>query len=264
MKKIYDLFVSGGKDSVVAATIAFEEARQQGVEARVVFIDESKAFKIPEHLIPYKPIDYVKKFSEWLGVELIVLEPDFDYWEGVKRWGYPMYIINRWCMEKLKRKPLEEFLYKEVKQGYRPVWVFGYRREESWLRKKIYTQKKMFWTLGGIQVENYYPILDWTERQVDEFIRKREIPENPLWRLGFSFECLCMAGTSRKKLDKMITMFPDLFKYLAEKDKEVQQARKRKDHLYVAPLEDIKEPLHIYVEKKLREPKITDYIKKNS
>lgn len=29
MKRIYDLFVSGGKDSVAAATIAFEEAKQQ-------------------------------------------------------------------------------------------------------------------------------------------------------------------------------------------------------------------------------------------
>jgi tRNA(Ile)-lysidine synthase TilS/MesJ len=31
MTAIYDLFVSGGKDSVVAATIAYEEARRLGI-----------------------------------------------------------------------------------------------------------------------------------------------------------------------------------------------------------------------------------------
>jgi len=48
--RIYDLFVSGGKDSVVAATIAYEEARQAGIPARVVFINELPAFKVPARL----------------------------------------------------------------------------------------------------------------------------------------------------------------------------------------------------------------------
>ena len=36
MGRIYDLFVSGGKDSVAAATIAFEGAKRLGIPARVV------------------------------------------------------------------------------------------------------------------------------------------------------------------------------------------------------------------------------------
>jgi 3'-phosphoadenosine 5'-phosphosulfate sulfotransferase (PAPS reductase)/FAD synthetase len=50
--RIYDLFVSGGKDSVVAATIAYEEARQAGIPARVVFINELPAFKVPPTSCP--------------------------------------------------------------------------------------------------------------------------------------------------------------------------------------------------------------------
>ena len=35
MGRIYDLFVSGGRDSVVAATMAYEEARSLGIPARL-------------------------------------------------------------------------------------------------------------------------------------------------------------------------------------------------------------------------------------
>jgi hypothetical protein len=95
------------------------------------------------------------------------------------------------------------------------------------------------------------------------FIKDRGIPENPAWKVGFSFECLCMAGMSKKKLDKAITLYPQLYRYLAEKDKEIQKHRRSNQPAYVMPLLDIKTPLHQYVEKKLREHKLTDYMIKD-
>ena len=262
MTAIYDLFVSGGKDSVVAATIAFEEARQKGIPARVVFINELPAFGIPTEILPFNPLDYVKQFSEWLGVDLIVINVDFDYWEGVKKWGYPLLFHKRWCYDKMKVRALTKFVEQEIREGYRlRTWILGIRASESKRREKIWGSRSKRYTywFQGYQVEYYLPILDWSEKQVESFIKKRGIPENPAWRFGWSFECLCMAGTTIKKLDEIIAEAPELAKWLAEKDGEVQVAR-RKGPAYPAPLLGKKMTLHEYVERKLKQPKLTQYL----
>lgn len=248
---IYDLWISGGRDSVVAATVAADIAKQEGIRYRVVFINELKAFNVPENLLPYNPLDYVRKFARWLNAELVVLEPEFDFWEGVKRWGYPMLFKNRWCFRKLKKEVLEKFALQERRQGLDPVWVMGIRRSESFRRTRLFTKERFVYRYGSVYVKIWLPILDWSEEGVKRFIEERGIPENPLWRLGFSFECLCMAGMTRKKLDEAIATFPRLYKWLAEKDKEIQQYRRRADPIYPAPLLDKKIPLYEYVEKQL-------------
>jgi 3'-phosphoadenosine 5'-phosphosulfate sulfotransferase (PAPS reductase)/FAD synthetase len=268
VKRVYELLVSGGKDSVVAATVAFEEARERGIECRVVHINELRAFRAPDDALPYKPVDYVREFAKWLGVELVVLEPDFDFWEGVKRWGYPHVFHNRWCMLFLKRKPLEKFAWEEVRRGYRPVFVVGIRRSESPRRAKIYTSKWMVFDYGGLKLENYYPILDWSDQQVEEFIRTRGIPENPLWRFGFSFDCLCLAGTSIRKLNRIIAEFPNLARWLAERDREVNQPQYRRSGTVGLPTPlykaGVREPLYEYVERALKQRTLLDYAKKDS
>jgi len=126
VRRVYDLFVSGGRDSVVAATIGYERARREGVGARVVFIKE---FELPEGIDIPDPEGYVRRFAEWLGVELVILKPKIEYWEGVKRWGYPLLFFHRWCFQKLKKEPLMEFLRTEyIVERVSPVWVVGVRR----------------------------------------------------------------------------------------------------------------------------------------
>ena len=108
-------------------------------------------------------------------------------------------------------------------------------------------------------VEYYLPILDWNEDQVNRFIEEKSIPHNPAWDFGWSFECLCLAGTTIKKLDEIIAKAPELAKWLSEKDREIQWAR-RSGPGYLAPLLDKKMTLHEYIERKLRQPKLTQYI----
>jgi 3'-phosphoadenosine 5'-phosphosulfate sulfotransferase (PAPS reductase)/FAD synthetase len=262
LSKIYDLFVSGGKDSVVAATIAYEEAMQAGILARVVFINELPAFKVPEDVLPFNPLDYVKQFSEWLGVDLVVINIDFDYWEGVRRWGYPLIFNKRWCYDKMKVRALTKFVEQEIREGFsKRTWVLGIRASESARRAKIWSSRSKRYTywFQGYQVEYYLPILDWDETQVDKFIKEKGIPENPAWQFDWSFECLCLAGTALKRLDEIIVKAPELARWLAERDREVQAAR-RKGPAYPAPLLDKKITLHEYVEKKLRQPKLTQYM----
>jgi len=258
MRRIYDLFVSGGKDSVVAATVTHRKAKGEGVEARVVYIDELKAFGIPRNLLEHDPLEYVKRFASWLGVDVLVLESDFDYWEGVKRWGYPLIFDKRWCFDFLKKRPLERLVVEERREGLQAIWVTGIRRVESQRRGMIYRSNKSIIKVGGSYVEYYHPILDWTDDQVERFIRDNGIPENPLWRLGFSFECLCMAGMSITKLDRMIEEAPRLVMWLAERDREVQEARRR-GPAYVNPLLSKRIPLCEYVKMKMEQKKILDF-----
>lgn len=252
--KIYDLFVSGGKDSVVAATIAYDEAKQLGIPARIVFINELPAFKVPEGVLPFNPLDYVKQFSEWLGVDLVVIDVDFDYWEGVKKWGYPMLFHHRWCYDKMKARALTKFVEQEIREGYHQrTWVLGIRANESRRRAKIWGSvgaKRYTYWFRGYRVEYYLPILDWSEWQVNRFIEERGIPRNPAWQFGWSFECLCMAGTTIKRLDEIIAKAPELARWLAERDREVQAVR-RSGPAYPAPLFDRRVTLHEYVEKRL-------------
>jgi len=259
---MYDLFVSGGRDSVVAATIGFRRAKAEGIKARVVFIKE---FDIPSNLDIPDPLEYVQRFAEWLGVELIVLKPKIDFWEGVKRWGYPHVFQNRWCYQKLKKEPLLEFLRRErLEERVNPVWVLGIRRSESQRREKLFAGTKEFNIRimeNGLVVAYWFPILDWTDKQVEEFIRQENIPPNPLWKLGFSFECLCMAGTSLNTLIKMIHTYPKLAEWLAEKDREVQKFRQRKDPSYPTPLLEKRMSLHTFIESELKKKKISDFMK---
>ena len=258
MKQIYDLFVSGGKDSVAAAVLGLEEAKKQGAEARAVFVNELKAFEVPVELLPSTPLDYVKKFADWLGVDLLVLEPKQNYWDGVKSWGYPLLFKNRWCFYKLKWRLFEELAYAEAKQGYFSVWVTGIRRAESRERLQRYREKRYRYVIGRRVVEYYHPILDWSDVEVESFVRERGIPVNPLWGIGFSCECLCLAGMTRRNLDRLIAHLPQLAAWLAERDEEVQKQR-RNGPAFTAPLLSRKVTLSDYVKKKLREIRLTDF-----
>jgi 3'-phosphoadenosine 5'-phosphosulfate sulfotransferase (PAPS reductase)/FAD synthetase len=260
LKIVYDLFVSGGRDSVVAATIGFQEAREKGAQARVVFINELKSFRIPENILPYSPLTYVRQFSEWLGVRLVVLEPNIDFWEGVKKWGYPLVYDKRWCFHFMKKKVLEKFAVNERRDGYSPTWVTGIRRSESSRRSEIFNRKRYIYKVGEVYLEYYHPILDWEGKQVEEYIVDRKIPVNPLWEIGFSFECLCMAGVSKKKLDRIMLEMPKLAEWLSQRDREVQACRKSGEPAYVNPLLREKITLYEYLEDRKKQSKITSYI----
>jgi hypothetical protein len=60
-------------------------------------------------------------------------------------------------------------------------------------------------------------------------------------------------------LDEIIAKAPKLARWLAEKDREIQWLR-RSGPGYPAPLLDKKITLHEYIERKLRQPKLTDYM----
>lgn len=61
------------------------------------------------------------------------------------------------------------------------IWITGLRAEHSAARHDL---QQVEWDEGN-QVIKYHPILHWTTEQVSEYIRKYNIPYNPLHDRGF-------------------------------------------------------------------------------
>jgi len=61
------------------------------------------------------------------------------------------------------------------------VWITGIRADQSMNREHM---DNVEWDEGN-QLLKYHPIFDWTLEQVKEFIRKNNIPYNPLHDKGF-------------------------------------------------------------------------------
>ncbi|MCP9751271.1 phosphoadenylyl-sulfate reductase [Ferruginibacter sp. HRS2-29] len=61
------------------------------------------------------------------------------------------------------------------------IWITGLRAEHSAARHDL---QQVEWDEGN-QVIKYHPILHWTTEEVSEFIRKYNIPYNPLHDRGF-------------------------------------------------------------------------------
>ena len=245
---------SGGRDSAVACFIAKRVADIKGWNFRLVHINTG--ISLPD-VGPY-----VDKYAKWLDAELVELHAKIDYWDGVKKWGYPRLKANRWCFDRLKVKPLYEYLLKE----YKPIdlIVMGIRKDESLFREKTFN--KVFYTYrdkNGLFLHYWLPVLYADDRIINMLIKKYGIPISPVWvKVGISGECLCMAGMTKTTLKIIIRNYPEFAKYLAEKDKEVQQARRANHPLVPAPLIEEGKTLAEFVEEQLKSSFLDDFFMK--
>ena len=76
---------------------------------------------------------------------------------------------QEWLLDKIKTNPLNHAF-----ETYEPlIWIRGIRRDESHIRKDY----PFVWERNG--VFQVYPILDWTEEDVQNFLLNHDLPENP-------------------------------------------------------------------------------------
>lgn len=125
------------------------------------------------------------------GVE--VLRPRIDFRHCIRKSGFPSRRYRHCCGE-LKEYAVEDYA------------VLGIRRCESTKRSKIYLEPEQCRVYNGRgKAIQYYPLLDWTDDDVREFIEERGIKCHPLYydeqgnfhverRLG----CMCCPLSSRK------------------------------------------------------------------
>jgi len=220
-------FFSGGRDSALSSFIAYRVAKTRGWKFKLIFINTTIA--IPDTL------RYVYEYASWLGAELVELKPKHTYEELVIKYSYPLLWYNRWCYYLLKREPTIEYL----RHNYRPndIVVMGIRKGESLFRLTNYDRVFSKRCYGDLCVKAWYPILHLSDKDVENLIRKFGIPRNPVWdKIGMSGDCLCLAGTSESKLERIAVHYPNIMAKLVEIDKKVQANRKSKQPSYPAPL----------------------------
>lgn len=181
---------SGGKDSAVI----LELTKMANVPYRAIYKNTS--------IDPPGTIKYCKDN----GVE--IMKPQKTFYELLKKHGYPSRLI-RFCCKYLKEYKILD------------VCVMGIRKSESKRRNNQYKEPTecKFYGSKKNHVEAFYPILEWNDQDIEQFIQERKIKCHPLYydekgvfhverRLG----CLCCPMKSRKQRINDFMKYPNMVK----------------------------------------------------
>jgi 3'-phosphoadenosine 5'-phosphosulfate sulfotransferase (PAPS reductase)/FAD synthetase len=202
---------SGGKDSLVATHLTHKLLSNHGVPIEVLFVDTTVG--LPDVK------EYVKKVASSCGWKLKILTPEKDFLEIASRWGMPT-PKRRWCCRLLKLEPLLKYAVELGKQ--RILFTTGLRRDESHRRSKM---KGFFYRrYNGVEIFYVDPIINWSDGDVEKYIKENNLPLNPLYKLiGFSGECFCGTFSRFEHLIEVARHFPEFI----EKFKNLEEAWKR-------------------------------------
>jgi len=239
-------FFSGGKDSAVASYIGYRFAQVMKLDFKLVHINTT--INVPE------TEEYVEEYAKWLGVELVVLKPEKTFEEYVALYPYwPNLHHARWCYYYLKVRPLAKYLSQYPE--YTVLQVTGIRRNESLTREKKFNYHfdVVCDTKHGRPC-NYvwHPILHLSN--VERLVRQFGIPRNPVWdKLGFSGECLCLAGMPKSTLDRLIRYYPDVAERLMKIDDIIHAHRQSKETSFPPPIRHLRIRLKDYIQMKMKE-----------
>jgi 3'-phosphoadenosine 5'-phosphosulfate sulfotransferase (PAPS reductase)/FAD synthetase len=225
---------SGGKDS----TAVLLWAKNTLSEYEVVFCDTG--WEAPE------TYDYISYVQDAIGKEIIILKSKkYDGFEDLseKKKRFPS-SNARFCTDELKVKPMIDYIL-SVKEDM--VIYQGIRADESLSRRylnknddyfKHYFEPYGINKKGHPKLHNYRkaevlqfcneysadvvrPILDWTSKQVFEYIRKNGIKPNPLYLKGFSrVGCFPCIMCRQSELKSIVEHFPDVIEKIEKIEKK--------------------------------------------
>jgi phosphoadenosine phosphosulfate reductase len=82
-------------------------------------------------------------------------------------------------LEKYGRLNKVEPMNRALRELGARVWLTGLRREHASTREELPVVKQQN------RVLKIHPIIDWTDRQVGEYLREHDLPYHPLWEQGY-------------------------------------------------------------------------------
>ncbi len=155
VKPDIELCYSGGKDS----DVILELAKMANIPFTAIYKNTT--------IDPSGTIEHCRKN----GVQIV--EPEYTFFELIESKGFPTRRA-RFCCEKLKEYKIKD------------TAILGIRREESTARAKRYIEPTICRVYGKTsRVEQVLPILNWTLRDVCNFINERNITVAPYYyKLG--------------------------------------------------------------------------------
>jgi predicted phosphoadenosine phosphosulfate sulfurtransferase len=211
---LYDEFeevvvsTSGGKDSTVCFNLALQVAREKNrLPVNLMFIDQEAEWQATidyQKYLMYR--EDVKPY--WLQVYMKMFNSS-NFHEGFRELWKPG---EKWMREKdpisIKEnvygterfgKLFNNFIYKEF-DGKKACYIGGVRCEESPARRTALTHCEVYkgetWganlTNNGVPVKHknvkytFYPIYDWSYRDIWAYIAKNKIPYNKIYDIQYS------------------------------------------------------------------------------
>lgn len=154
-----ELSYSGGKDS----DVILELTKMAGIRYRAIYKNTT--------IDPPYTISHCKS----KGVEIV--RPEISFFNLIRKKGFPTRRA-RFCCQRLKE-------YKILDNS-----IQGIRRSESVKRTKRYKEPIIcrFYGSKNNRVSVALPILDWTKRDVEEFVKERSIQCHPVYYKNGKFD----------------------------------------------------------------------------
>lgn len=154
--KKLEVAISGGKDSDVLIELC-----------KMAWVWGKDGLR-PLHRVTTIDPPYTIRHCMEQGVE--IRRPKRDFAHCILRSGFPT-MFQRHCCGELKEFAVEDYV------------LIGVRKSESVHRSKRYTcdQELRSYGNGGGRNMQYYPLLNWTDEDVAEFIEERKIKCHPLY-----------------------------------------------------------------------------------
>ena len=139
-----------------------------------------RIFTLDTGRLPAETLDLIEATNRRYGIEIDVVTPDKRGVEAmVKEYGEDLFYESlekrKHCCYVRKVVPLKKQL-----KGY-SAWITGIRRDQAVTRKEA----------GKIEIDGSFdiikinPLADWTEKEVWDYIKEKDVPVSALYEKGY-------------------------------------------------------------------------------
>ena len=152
--------------------ILIDAIHRSGVPIMVFTLDTGR--------LPAETLDLIEATNKKYGIEIDVVTPDkWNVEDMVKEYGEDLFYESlekrKHCCYVRKVVPLKKQL-----KGY-SAWITGIRRDQAVTRKET----------GKIELDGAFdiikinPLADWTEKEVWDYIKEKDVPVSALYEKGY-------------------------------------------------------------------------------
>ena len=205
---------SGGKDSLVLLDLA-----RQAVDDLVPFYTKTD-IQFEESF------EYARSICQVFGYDLAYSTPDLykgGFYQRLAHFKYFPTIKKRWCSRDLKFRPQKRKLTSMLGRHHF-YKLNAVRRYESSRRRQIYKSpvyfKPDYDVHGDIIV---LPLLDWTDNDIQSYLKIRDIPVNPLYKKYSISGCYWCPFYQPHIYERILKQHPTLYDRIIEWEVKLDQ-----------------------------------------
>ena len=199
--------LSWGKDSVVMLDLISNFCKGVYVIFANTGVEYPETYKYRD--------DMLKGYFEWTNY--IETKPIKTFWECVELYGYPT-IRGKGssntpkCCTYLKEMPLK----KAEKELGVDLSFIGIQATESMNRRLVFMRVGEYYFNKENQYNRCYPLAIWTDEDVWEYAKRRQIPMNPIYSTMKRNGCMFCTGFKNWR-EVMVKYKPEIYKLISNR-----------------------------------------------